>query len=238
ALSLYSIFMGYKIGVNKTKFKWSELLRTAKDARYVIPLPIIIIGGIYGGIFTVSEAAAITAVYVLIMEIFLHKDISIKKDLVHIVKESSMLTGALIAIIGMALAFTNYVIEQDVPFYLVDLMKNYISTKTSFLMILNVFLIVICMIDNFSAILIVVPLIIPIANAFGINPYHLGVIFLINLEIGFLTPPIGLNIFISSLRFKHNALDVFRATLPFYLVLVVCLLLITYIPWFTLFLLK
>ena len=105
-------------------------------------------------------------------------------------------------------------------------------------MILNVFLIIICMMDNFSAILVVVPLIIPLANAFGIHPLHLGVIFLINLEIGFLTPPIGLNIFISSFRFKKNFIEVFRATLPFYLILLACLLLVTYIPWLTLCLIR
>ncbi|MEI6092187.1 MAG: TRAP transporter large permease subunit [bacterium] len=238
ALSMYAIYVGRNIGVDKIKFEWSGFWKALKEARYEVPLPIIILVGIYGGFFTAGEAAAISAMYVLIVEIFLYKDISIKKDLPRIIKESSILIGGLMIIIGVALAFTNYLIERQVPFMLVDIMKAHISSKITFLMILNLFLIVICMIDNFSAILVVVPLIIPLANEYGINPLHLGVIFLINLEIGFLTPPIGLNIFISSFRFKKNFLDVFRATVPFYLVLLACLLLVTYVPWLTLCLIK
>ena len=234
ALSIYSIFIGNKIGVNKTPFNWGKLWIALKEAKYELPLPIIIIVGIYGGFFTASEGSAIAAMYVLIVEVFIYKDISIKKDLVRVIKESCILTGGLMVIIGMAMAFTNYLVEREVPFMLVNIMKEHIASKTSFLMILNVLLIVICMIDNFSAILVVVPLIIPVANSFGVNPLHLGVIFLINLEIGFLTPPIGLNVFISSYRFKKNILEIFRATLPFYIILVICLLLVTYIPWLTL----
>ena len=238
ALSIYSVFVGRRIGVNKIPFDKAELWKAIKEARYEIPLPIIILVGIYGGLFTASEASAVAAAYVLIVEIFLYKDISITKDLPKVIKEASILIGGLMAIIAMALAFTNYLVEREVPFIIVDFMKNYISSKVTFLMILNVFLIIICMMDNFSAILVVVPLIIPLANAFGIHPLHLGVIFLINLEIGFLTPPIGLNIFISSFRFKKNFIEVFRATLPFYLVLLACLLLVTYVPWLTLCLIR
>jgi len=238
ALSIYSVIVGRRIGVNKIPFNKGELWKAIKEARYEIPLPIIVLVGIYGGLFTASEASAIAAAYVLIVEIFLYKDISITKDLPRIIKESSILIGGLMAIIGMALAFTNYLVEREIPFLLVDLIKTYVSSKIVFLMILNIFLIIICMMDNFSAILVVVPLIIPLANAFEIQPLHLGVIFLINLEIGFLTPPIGLNIFISSFRFKKNFLEVFKATIPFYLVLLVCLLLVTYIPWLTLCLIK
>ena len=234
ALSIYSIFIGNKIGVNKTPFNWGKLWLALKEAKYELPLPIIVIVGIYGGFFTASEGSAIAAMYVLIVEVFIYKDISIKKDLARVIKESCILTGGLMVIIGMAMAFTNYLVEREVPFMLVDIMKQHIASKTSFLMILNFLLIIICMIDNFSAILVVVPLIIPVANSFGINPLHLGVIFLINLEIGFLTPPIGLNVFISSYRFKKNILEIFRATLPFYIILVICLLLVTYIPWLTL----
>ncbi|MCX6113570.1 MAG: TRAP transporter large permease, partial [Proteobacteria bacterium] len=234
ALSIYSIFVGNKIGVNKTKFDWKKLWVALKEAKYELPLPIIIIVGIYGGFFTASEGSAIAAIYVLIVEVFIYRDISIKKDLVRVIKDSCVLTGGLMVIIGMAMAFTNYLVEKEVPFMLVNIMKEHLASKISFLMILNVLLIIICMIDNFSAILVVVPLIIPVANSFGVNPLHLGVIFLINLEIGFLTPPIGLNVFISSYRFKKNILEIFRATLPFYIILVICLLLVTYIPWLTL----
>ncbi|MEI6079760.1 MAG: TRAP transporter large permease subunit [bacterium] len=234
ALSIYSIFIGNKIKVNKTPFNWGRLWTALKEAKYELPLPVIVIVGIYGGFFTASEAAAVSAIYVLIVEFFIYRDISIKKDLVRVIKESSVLAGGLMVIIGMAMAFTNYLVEREVPFMLVNIMKAHITSQTTFLMVLNVLLIVICMIDNFSAILVVVPLIIPVANEFGVNPLHLGVIFLINLEIGFLTPPIGLNVFISSYRFKKNFIEIFKATLPFYIILVICLLLITYIPWLTL----
>jgi C4-dicarboxylate transporter, DctM subunit len=139
---------------------------------------------------------------------------------------------------GMAMAFTNYLIEKEVPFYLVEVMKHYISSKTSFLLLLSFFLIVICMIDNFSAIIIIVPLMIPLANEFHVNPLHLGVLFLINLEIGFLTPPIGLNVFMASYTFKQNIITIFRATMPFAIILLLCLLLITCIPWLSLCLIK
>ena len=178
ALSIYVIFVSRSIGVEKIKFSWNEFWKALKEARYEIPLPIIILVGIYGGFFTASEASAVAAMYVLIVEVFLYKDISIRRDLPRIIKESSILIGGLMVIIGMALAFTNYLVEKEVPFMLVDIMKAHISSRVTFLMILNVFLIIICMMDNFSAILVVVPLIIPLANEYGVNPLHLGVIFL------------------------------------------------------------
>lgn len=239
ALSIYSIIVSHKVKVNKTAFNWRELWLALKETRYELPLPFIIIIGIYGGYFTASEASAITALYVLIVEVFLYKDISLKKDLSRVIKESSVLVGGLIVIIGMALAFTNYLIEQEVPLVLVTIMKKYVFTKLAFLMVLNLFLLVVgCMMDIFSAILVVVPLIIPIANEFGVHPLHLGVIFLTNLEIGYLTPPVGLNLFISSHRFKKSVVDIFKATLPSLLILLACLMIITYVPWLTLFLHK
>lgn len=235
ALSTYSIIKGFQFGVPRYKFSWSNLFKALKEAKWELPLPVIVIWGIYGGIFTASEAAAVTAFYAFIVQIFVYKDVSITKDLPRIIKDSSILIGGIIVIIGMALAFTSYLIEVDVPGYLVSVLKLYISTKVSFLIVLNIFLLIVgCMMDIFSAILVVVPLIIPIAHQFGVNPLHLGVIFLANLEIGYLTPPVGLNLFIASFRFKRPIMDLYRASIPYIIILILCLIIITYVPWLSL----
>jgi C4-dicarboxylate transporter, DctM subunit len=154
-------------------------------------------------------------------------------------KESSTLVGGIIIIMGMALAFTSYLIEADVPNYLVEVLKTHISTKVGFLMVLNIFLLVVgCMMDIFSAILVVVPLIVPVAMEFDVHPLHLGVIFLVNLEIGYSTPPVGLNLFISSFRFKKPIIELYKASIPYLLVLLACLIIITYVPELSLWLVR
>jgi tripartite ATP-independent transporter DctM subunit len=239
ALSIYSVVMGWQYKVPRYAFSWSKLWLVLKEAKWEIPLPIIVVWGIYGGIFTASEAAAITACYALIVQVFIYKDISIKKDLPRIMKESSTLVGGIIIIMGMALAFTSYLIEADVPNYLVGILKAHISTKVGFLMVLNIFLLVVgCMMDIFSAILVVVPLIVPVAMEFDVHPLHLGVIFLVNLEIGYSTPPVGLNLFISSFRFKKSIIELYKASIPYILILLACLLIISYVPGLSLWLLR
>ena len=237
ALSLYAIYKGIKTKVPRHKFKIHKVITAIKEAKWEIPLPFIILIGIYGGYFTASEGAAITACYVLIVETLIYKDVSIKKDLPKIIKESLILVGGIIAIIGMALAFTNYLVEEDIPTMLVALMKQHISSKIAFLMVLNIFLLIVgCMMDIFSAILVVVPLIIPIAHEFGVNPLHLGVIFLTNLEIGYSTPPVGLNLFIASFRFKRPVIQLYGASVPYLIILLICLFIITYFPQLSLWL--
>lgn len=238
-LSIYSIARNYRAGITTQKFSFQNLWRATIDAIWEIPLPFIIIGGIYTGIFTVIEASVITAVYVLIVEFFIYRDLSFKKDLLRIIKESMILVGGILIILASALGLTSYLIDAQVPMKIFEFIQKYISSKYTFLLLLNVFLLIVGMLmDIFSAIIVVVPIITPIALKFGVDPIHLGIIFLTNLEIGYLTPPVGLNLFISSFRFEKPIMKIYISTLPFILILFVALLLITYIPEISLFLVK
>ncbi len=238
-LSIYSIARNYRAGITTQKFSFQNLWRATIDAIWEIPLPFIIIGGIYTGIFTVIEASVITAVYVLIVEFFIYRDLSFKKDLPRIIKESMILVGGILIILASALGLTSYLIDAQVPMKIFEFIQKYISSKYTFLLLLNVFLLIVGMLmDIFSAIIVVVPIITPIALKFGVDPIHLGIIFLTNLEIGYLTPPVGLNLFISSFRFEKPIMKIYISTLPFILILFVALLLITYIPEISLFLVK
>jgi TRAP-type C4-dicarboxylate transport system permease large subunit len=149
------------------------------------------------------------------------------------------LVGGILIILSCAMALTNYLIDAEVPLKILDWMKNYITSKYTFLLILNAFLLVAgCLMEIFSALIVVPPLIVPVALGFGVDPVHLGIIFLTNLEIAFLTPPLGLNLFISSYRFNHSVLKISRAVIPFWLLLVAALMLITYAPGLSLFLVR
>jgi C4-dicarboxylate transporter DctM subunit len=230
-LSAYAIQRGAAYKVPRTPFHWPNVRSAVRAAIWEIPLPIVIIGGIYSGIFTATEAAAVTAFYVFIVEFFVYRDLSLKNDLSRVMKDSMLLVGAILMIIGVAMGLTNYLIDQEVPGRLFDFTREFITSPAMFLVVLNLFLIVVgMMMDVFSAIIVIVPLIKPIAEAYGIDQVHLGIIFLTNLEIGYLTPPVGLNLFISSLRFGRPVFSVVRATLPYIGILLVALLLITYIP--------
>ena len=230
-LGTYSIISGKRSKVQRIPFDWGELGRSIKGAAWEIPLPILIVGGIYSGAFTATEAAAITAFYVLIVEVFIHRDLSLYKDVPRVMRESMMLVGAILAILGTALGLTNYLIDQQVPQKLFEIVQAQVESRVMFLIILNLFLLVVgMMMDIFSAILVVVPLILPIASQFGVHPVHLGIIFLTNLEIGYMTPPVGLNLFLSSLRFDKPILTIARSVLVFISLLLVAMLLITYVP--------
>lgn len=230
-LSLYSMWQGVKHNVPRHPFSWAEVWRTLKATAWEIPLPIVIVGGIYSGVFTATEAAAVTAFYVLIVEVFIYKDLKLFRDIPGVMKESMLLVGAIIMIIGVAMGLTDYLVDQEVPQKLFQLTQQFITSPAMFLIVLNVFLIIVgMMMDIFSAIIVVVPLITPIAASYGVDPVHLGIIFLANLEIGYLTPPVGLNLFISSLRFHKTVLGVTRATLVFIGILLIGLIVITYVP--------
>ncbi len=230
-LALYGIRHGVRMQVPRTEFSVKAALTAMRNAIWELPLPVLVIGGIYAGLFTATEAAAITAFYVLIVEVFVYRDIKLFSDVPRVMRESMLLVGAILMIIGTAMGLTNFLVDDEVPMRLFELTKTFISSPAVFLVILNIFLIVVgMMMDIFSAIIVVVPLIIPIAAAYGIHPVHLGIIFLTNLEIGYLTPPVGLNLFISSLRFGKPVFTVARSVLPFMVVLVIALLIITYVP--------
>jgi tripartite ATP-independent transporter DctM subunit len=230
-LALYAIRQGKKLHVPKTPFAWSNVFATLRTAAWEIPLPVLIIGGIYGGIFTATEAAAVTAFYVVVVEVFIHRDLHLFRDVPRVMKESMLLVGAILMIIGSAMGLTNYLVDEEIPMQLFELTRTFIASPVAFLMVLNIFLIIVgMMMDIFSAIIVVVPLILPIAQAYGIEPVHLGIIFLTNLEIGYLTPPVGLNLFISSIRFQKPVFTVVRGTLPYIGILLAALVVITYVP--------
>jgi tripartite ATP-independent transporter DctM subunit len=236
-LSGWSIFQNRKLGsLSTSRFDFNEFKLAVKGSVLEILLPIGILTGIYGGYTTVSEAAAMTAAYVLVMEFILYKDLSFKKDFSRIIYDSLSLVGAILLILCLALGVTNYLVDEEVPMKLLEFMRQYIESKYVFLIFLNIFLLIVgCMMDIFSAIIVVVPLILPIAEDFGVHPIHLAIIFLTNLEIGYITPPVGINLFISSFRFKRPVTDLYKASLPFLILLLFALVLITYIPELSLF---
>ena len=238
-LALYSIRQGRIGSLPTVRFEWSNVLKSVKDAAWEIPLPFIILGGIYGGFFTATEAAAVTAFYVLVVEVFIYRDLKLFSDVPRIMKESTVLVGSILVILGCAMGLTNYLIDEEVPMKLFTLIQQFITSKVLFLVLLNIFLLIVgMMMDIFSAIIVVVPLIIPIATAYEINPIHLGIIFLTNLEIGYLTPPVGLNLFISSFRFNKPITEVIRSVIPFIMILLVALIIITYVPQLSLWLVE
>jgi tripartite ATP-independent transporter DctM subunit len=229
-LSLYGIRTGLAAHVPRIPFTWKGVYLALKEAAWEAPLPVVVIGGIYGGFFTATEAAAVTAAYVLIVEVFIHREVKFISDLPRVIRESMILVGAILMMLGAALGVTNYLIDEQIPMKMFALISQYVSSKVIFLIILNLFILIMNMVEIFSAIIIVVPLIVPVALQYGINPVHLGIIFLLNLEIGYMTPPLGLNLFLSSLRFNKPLPEVYRTVLPFFVLLVLVLLLITYVP--------
>lgn len=227
---LWSAWTNRNIVQNKVPFNKKEAFAALKDSSWEIPLPFIILGGIYGGFFAISEAAAITALYILIIEIFIYKDVSLK-ELPEIAKESMLIVGGILIILGVALALTNYLIDAEVPSELFNWVKQQIHSPITFLLFLNLFLLLLgAILDIFSALVIMVPLIVPLAIGYGIDPVHLGIIFLANMQLGYFTPPVGMNLFIASYRFNKSITDIYKATIPFFLVLLAAVLIITYWP--------
>ena len=238
ALSIYNVFKARRTQVPRSGFQVKELTQAIWEAKWELPLPIVVLGGIYSGYVAVSEAAAITAVYVLLVEVFIYRDIKIKA-LPEIMKKSMVLVGGVLIILGAAMGLTNYLIDAEIPMKLLDFFKTHIESRFLFLIVLNVFLLAVgCTMGIFSALVVVVPLLTPIGQAYGIDPLHLGIIFLTNLEIGASLPPLGINLFISSMRFERPVLKLYVASLPFIAILLLCLAVITYLPWLSLALVK
>ena len=211
-------------------FSWKNVWNATRGAAFEIPLPFLILGGIYGGFFTATEASAIMAFYVFIVEFFIYRDLDFKKDLVRVIEQSMMLVGAILIMMGMALGLTSYLIDAQVPMHMFEWIHRYVSDRYFFLVLLNIFLLIMNMIQMFSAIIIVVPLILPVALQYGVDPLHLGIIFLLNLEIGYMTAPVGMNLFLSALRFEKPVTQIYRASLPFWLIMILVLILVTYVP--------
>jgi C4-dicarboxylate transporter DctM subunit len=238
SLSVYSIWATKDLPLIREQFDRAQVVSQFKELRWDMPLPLIVLGGIYSGFFAVSEAAAVTAAYVLTVYVAVKKEIN-PRSVPRIVKESMMMVGGILLILGVSLAFTNYLIDAEVPQALFSWISEFIESKFAFLFLLNVVLLLLgAILDIFSALVIMVPLILPLAISFGVDPVHLGIIFLANMQIGYFTPPIGMNLFIASYRFKKPISEIYRATLPFMGVLLIVLILITYVPEISLFLLE
>lgn len=234
---LFSVYMGKKWRLERPPFSFVEFGRALRAAAWELIIPFFIIAGIYSGLSTATETAAVTVVYVLFIKVLIFREISLAGDLPRVMRESAKMVGGIMVILGAALAFTNYLVDAFVPMKILEFMEGMIGSRIGFLLVLNCFLLVVgCMMDIFSAILVVVPLIVPLASRFGVDPIHLGIVFIANLGIGYNTPPVGLNLFIASSRFDVSVVQLYRATLPFLLLLLFTLLLITFWPGLSLFL--
>jgi C4-dicarboxylate transporter, DctM subunit len=221
-------------GVPRHRFVLGDVGRALRAAAWEVPLPILVVGGIYLGIVTAAEASAVTAFYVLFMTCVVHREIG-PRQLPGVVRRTAILVGAILLIMGAALGFTTWLTTEQIPQKILAAMQEHITDQRTFLLALNLFLLVVgCLMDVFSATLVVVPLIVPVALEFGVDPYLLAVIFLINLEIGYSTPPVGINLFLASLRFRRPVVEMYRASALFIVVMFAVLLVITYVPSITL----
>ncbi|GMQ87259.1 MAG: hypothetical protein BMS9Abin08_0459 [Gammaproteobacteria bacterium] len=230
-LGIYAASTGARFGVHRHPFTWHVALRSVRGAAGDILLPILIVVGIFGGYVTVSEAAACTALYVLLLESVVHRAISLRHQLLPLLGDTAVLVGSILIILGIAMGLTNLLIDAQLPMKLLAWMENSIDSQFKFLILLNIFLLAVgAMMDIFSATVVIVPLILPLAQRFGVDPVHLGIIFLANLEIGYSTPPVGINLFIASQRFEKPILSLFSAALPFLALMLVWLGIVTYLP--------
>ena len=229
-LSFWSLWENRRNPMPLNSFSAKEAVAALREAVWEIPLPVFVLGGIYGGFFAISEAAAVTAMYVLIVEVFIYKEIKVSQ-LPSIMRESMVMVGGILLILGVALASTNFLIDAEVPMRLFDLIQAYVTDKIVFLIFLNILLLILgAILDIFSALVIMIPIILPVAVNYGIDPVHLGIIFLANMQIGYFTPPVGMNLFIASYRFDKSITELYQAAIPFMIVLLIAVLIITYWP--------
>ena len=236
-LSGYSVWKNRAVRVPLSDFSWKKVRVAVREAAWEIPLPIVVLGGIYSGYFAISEAAAVTALYVLIVDVLILREIPFRK-LPAIMRESMVLVGGILIILGMSLASTNYMIDAGIPQKLLEYVSLFVTSQLTFLLLLLVFLLVLgAILDIFSAIVLVVPLILPVALQFGVNPVHLGIVFLATMQLGYITPPVGLNLFIASYRFDRPIVELYLSTLPFFFILLISVAVIAFWPWLSLVLL-
>jgi C4-dicarboxylate transporter DctM subunit len=235
-LSIYSMYKGVHGDCTTIGFHFETFFEATREAIWEILLPVVVFGGIYSGFLALSEAAAVTVFYVLFVSLLIHRDVKLRQ-LPTVVGKTAVMVGGIIVILGAALAFNSFLVDQQVASKVLLLLQKHVQNKLVFLIMLNLFLLVVgCVLDVYSALVIVVPLIVPIAQSYNINLLHLGIIFLTNLQIGYSTPPIGMNLFIASLRFDRSILRLSRASLPFLGILLLALVVITFVPSLSLFL--
>jgi tripartite ATP-independent transporter DctM subunit len=233
-VALLGVREAVKSGATRTPFRLSEVGAALWAAKWELLLPIVVLWALLGGYATTSESAALAALYALIIQRFIHRDLKATADVIRVAGDSIAVVGGVLIILAVAVGLTNYLVNAQVPTLLIDWTQSHIQSKAAFLLALNVFLLLVgTVMDIFSAIVVVVPLILPLADAYGIGYVHLGVIFIANLELGYLHPPLGLNLLLASYRFKKPVLEVTMATLPMLGILAVGVLLITYVPWLT-----
>ena len=226
----YGIWAGIHAKIPRRPFAWRELGPALKAARWELPLPFVVLGGIYSGVLVASEAAVITAAYVLIVEVLIYREIPIRK-LTSIIRDTVVLVGGVLLILGMGMAITNFLIDQEVPQLILDWVGARIHHPLIFLITLNLFLLVVgCIMDIYTATVVIVPLLAPLAARYGIDPVHLAVIFLANLAIGYSTPPVGMNLFIAAMRLNKPLMKLAAASLALMGLMLGILLVITYWP--------
>ncbi len=232
-LVAWSMYKAVGDKIPTTAFDAKKLVMALRESMWEMPLPVILVGGIYSGYFAVSEAAAVAVLYVLIVDVAILREIKLRQ-LPVIMRDSMVLVGGVLIILAVSLASTNYLIDAEVPTKLFNFIREHVDSKLTFLILLNIFLLVLgMMLDVFSALVIIVPLTLPIAVGYGIHPIHFGIIFLANMQIGYFTPPVGMNLFIASYRFNKPITELYYATIPFMLILFVAVLIITYWPALT-----
>ncbi|HIO75145.1 MAG TPA: TRAP transporter large permease subunit [Candidatus Marinimicrobia bacterium] len=229
-VAMWGVRQGFISKVTRQPFQPAEAFQAFWKAKWEVFIPAFILIGIFGGFTTLVEAAAFTVVYVLFVEVFVYKDLKLN-DLPKVIVDCATLVGGVLIILGVAMGFTSYLVDAQVPLLALDWVRENIQSKYVFLLALNVMLLIVgCLMDIFSAIIVVVPLIKPMGIYFGIDPVHMAVIFIANLELGYLTPPVGMNLFLSAYRFNRSMPEVYKATLPFFIILLLTVLAITYIP--------
>ena len=229
-LSGYSVWKNRAIRTPLGQFSWVEVREAVRESAWEIPLPIVVLGGIYSGYFAISEAAAVTALYVLVIDTLVLKEVPWRR-LPAIVRESMVLVGGIMMILGVSRASTNYMIDAGVPQQLLEWISGFVSGETAFIIMLLVFLLMLgAILDVFSAIVLVVPLILPVAIQFGVHPVHLGIVFLATMQLGYITPPVGLNLFIAGYRFDKPIVSIYLSTLPFFAFLMIAVALIAFWP--------
>jgi len=229
-LAGYSVFIGLKEKIPREPFSFARWRHDVARGLWSLLLPVIILGGIYGGVFTATEAAAVSVIYALVIELFVHKELDAKK-LVGVAEQSMVVMGSLLVIIALAITLNYFLVLEQIPDAMVEWLKAQELSRTSFLVLVNIILLIVgCFMDIMSAILILAPMLAPMASAVGIHPVHMGIIFIVNLEIGYLTPPVGMNLFVSSTLFKRSLGWVIKAVLPTLGIMFLALVVITWLP--------
>lgn len=234
ATSVWGVRKGPKVEGVPKKVDWAEARSALWDAKWELLMPVVASVMLFSGLATPVEAAAATALYALLIACVIHGDLKIASDVPRVMSECGLLIGGVLLILGVSLGFTNYLVDAEIPARAVVWTTQTIHSPTVFLLLLNLFLLMVgCLMEIYPAIVVEVPLLVPLGAAYGIDPVRLGIIFLANMELGYLTPPVGLNLLMSSYRFKKPVPEVLRAVMPVVLVLAVGVLLITYLPALT-----